>query len=199
MWAILFSALMALPLSVSVPISGVDTVLDRIGGIQERMEDLAPALSIVADLLEAHVAQNFKTQGVQSGSRWAVLAPTTVLARTKRTGYYGQRSPTAGAGPTSPVLVWSGRLRRSFARGGVAHIRQITSSSLIWGSGVRYGVFHQSTAPRAKLPRRAPLAFRDPFQRREITFQPLRLWLQGVPPGAIRTTIGPRVGLGFVV
>lgn len=179
---------------VSVTVMGADVVLERIGAIQERIEDLAPALSIVADLLEAQVAQNFKTQGVHSGSRWAVLAPTTVLARTKRTGYYGQRSPTGGAGPTSPVLVWSGRLRRSFAKGGVAHVRQITSSTLIWGSGVRYGVFHQSTAPRTRLPRRAPLSFRDPFQRREIVFQPLRLWLQGVPAGAIRTTQAARLG-----
>lgn len=184
-------------LETTISVSGVDAVVKRIGGISKRLEDLRPALSIVADILEAHVGAMFETQGVRGGAAWQSLAPSTVLARQRRTGYYGRRQATGGVGPSSPVLVWSGRLRRSFARGGVAHIRRITSSSLTWGSGVRYGVFHQSDAPRSVLPRRAPLEFRDDFQRREVVFQPIRLWLQGLPAGAIRATVGPRLGLAL--
>lgn len=184
-------------LDATIRVTGIDAVKERIGAIEKRAEDPRPALSIVADLLEAHVAEVFASGGTQAGAAWAPLAPSTVLARRRRWGYYGTRQSAGGVGPSSPVLVWSGRLRRSFARGGVAHIRRITSSSLTWGSGVLYGVFHQSKAPRSVLPRRAPLEFKDDFQRREIMFQPIRLWLQGLPAGAIRATQGQRLGLAL--
>jgi hypothetical protein len=38
------------------------------------------------------------------------------------------------------------------------------------------------------------LVFRDAFQARELLFQPARLWVQGVPAGAIRTVMLARLG-----
>jgi len=74
-------------------------------------------------------------------------------------------------------------------------VRQVSGSGLIWGSSVFYGIYHQSARPRSRLPRRPPLAFRDPFQQRELMFQPVRLYLQGVPVGAIEITMRARLGL----
>ena len=180
--------------AASISISGLQPVLDRLAGLEERLARPEPALEVVADLLEAHVARTFGTQGRWLGAGWAPLAASTVKARARRWGTYRQ-APTGGAGPTGPILVWTGRLRGSFQRGSSEHVRLVSSSSLTWGSSVPYGRYHQ--AGGARLPRRAMLAFRDDWQLRELVFQPLRLWLQGVPAGAIKTVMLPRLGLGL--
>lgn len=181
-----------MPVRLGATLNGVEEILERIGGIEARAQDLRPALEVTANLLELHVARTFATEGAHSGHPWPPLAASTVRARTKRWGYYRRWAPV-NAGPTGPVLQWHGRLARSFQRGGVAHIRVVSPSGLTWGSGVAYGIYHQSTRPRKRLPRRAPIAFRDDFQRREIMFQPVRLWLQGVPANAIETTLRARL------
>lgn len=175
-------------------LAGIQEISERIGGIQERVANPQPALETVANLLEAHVAKTFATEGAHSGHVWPPLAPSTVKARTRRWGYYRQ-APTGGAGPTNPILVWRGHLRGSFRRGHPAHVRVVSPSGLTWGSSVDYAIYHQSTRPRIRLPRRAPVAFRDAFQQRELLFQPVRLYLQGVPVGAIETTMRARLGL----
>lgn len=181
-----------MPVRLGAQLEGLEEIVERIGGLKARAANPQPALEVVANLLEAHVQQNFATAGAHGGSPWPPLAASTVRARTKRWGYYRRWAPTADASGSRPILVWHGRLQRSFARGGVAHIRVVSPSGLTWGSGVAYGINHQSTQPRTRLPRRAPIQFRDDFQRREILFQPVRLYLQGVPPGAIETTLRAR-------
>jgi hypothetical protein len=177
-----------MPVRLGATLHGLPEILARVAGLESRARDLRPALEVTANLLELHVQRTFATEGAHSGHPWPPLADSTVRARTRRWGYYRHWAPTAGAGGSGPVLTWHGRLSRSFTRGGVAHIRIVSPSGLIWGSGVVYGIYHQSTRPRKRLPRRAPIAFRDDFQRREIFFQPVRLWLQGVPAGAIEST-----------
>jgi len=187
---------MAGPVTLSIDISGIEGKVDEIGGIRSRLKNPMPAWLATANLLEKHVGGVFASQGARGGSLWKPLAASTVKARTKRWGYY-RRPPAFSAGPTSPVLTWSGRLRRSFRRGGAGHVRHISASGLTWGSSVRYGIFHDSPGPRTgHLPRRAILAFGSIFQEREILVRPLQLYLQGVPAGAIETVVGSRIGVG---
>lgn len=181
---------MATRLGLSV--EGFEPILERIGGMESRLADLSPAFEISADLLELHVARTWATQGAYAGHPWRPLAESTARLRQRRLGYY-RRAPTAGAGPRTPILVWTGRSRASFARGSQDHVRQISAASLVWGSSVPWLVYHQSTKPRTRLPRRPVLAFRNRFQARELVFQPARLFLQGVPPGAIRTVMLARL------
>ena len=182
-----------MPVRLGAQLEGLDEIVERIAGLESRAADPQPALEVVANLLELHVQRTFATEGAHSGHPWPPLGESTVRARTRRWGYYRRWAPTAGAGGIGPILTWHGRLARSFARGGVAHIRLVSPSGLTWGSGVVYGIYHQSSRPRTRLPRRAPIAFRDDFQQREILFQPVRLWLQGVPAGAIESTLRARL------
>lgn len=184
-----------MPVRVSVSVSGVEEVLDKIAGLEERLADVTPALEIIADLLELFVAAQFASQGSQGGVHWAPLAFRTTVLRLERRGYYA-RTPTGGAGPQGPILVWTGRLRDSFKRGAAEHVRLISRDGLEWGTQVPYAGFHQSPLARTRLPRRPMVSFRDSFQQRELAFQPLRLWLQGVPAGAIKTVLIARLGLG---
>jgi len=185
-----------MPVSVSVDIEGIRQVTDRVAGLATRLANLQPAFQIIADLLEAQVARQFATEGAWAGVPWRPLAPSTVQARLRHTGSYRAGGQQLAAGATGPILTWTGRLRLSFAQGSPDHVREISDDGLRWGSRVPYAGYHQSTLPRRKLPRRPIVAFRDANQQREIAFQPLRLWLQGVPEGAIRSVMSARLGLG---
>ena len=187
---------MAAPVILSIDIVGITPLVDEIGGIRKRLKNPTPAYRVTANLLERHVRATFSSQGKRIGSPWKRLATSTVLARTKRWGYY-RKAPAFSAGARGPILTWTGRLRRSFGRGGTGHIRQVATSGLIWGSSVPYGIFHDSPGLRAgNLPRRPILTFLTRFQEREILVRPLQLYLQGVPVGAIETVVGSRIGVG---
>lgn len=181
--------------AATMTLEGTAPILAKFGGMAERLAHPEPVLNVVADLLEAHVAATFATTGGRVGRPWTPLAPRTVRARARRWGYYRIVAPGAGAAAGGPALRWSGRLAGSFRRGGVDHVREISATTLRWGSEDPRAKFHQSSGPRTHLPRRPPLAFRDAFQQREIVFQPLRLYLQGVPVGAIATVMRARLGL----
>lgn len=176
----------------TVSVEGIEPIMERIGGLRERLANAAPAFEISADLLELHVAQVWATQGAHGGSPWAPLAASTARMRERRWGYY-RLAPAGGASARSPILVWTGRSRGSFRQGHPEHVRMVSPSGLVWGSSVPWLKYHQSTRPRTRLPRRAMLAFRDAFQLRELVFQPLRLWVQGVPEGAIRIVMLARL------
>lgn len=120
---------------------------------------------IVADLLEQHVASQFETQGAAGGTKWKGLSARTLVARAKRWGYYRR----AGGG-TAP-LVWSGKLKRTFRKGRVHHIRRVTSRELRWGSSYRVADY-QSV-------RRPIIAFRSEAQRLGIMHQPLVKYMRG--------------------
>ena len=187
---------MAAPVALSIDILGDEALVNSIGGIMARLRNPVPAYRATANLLEKHVAGVFRSQGGRLGITWKPLAASTVKARTQRWGYY-RRPPQFSAGAVGPILTWTGRLRRSFGRGGSGHIRLVSVSGLTWGSSVPYGAYHDSPGPRrGTLPRRAILEFRSTFQEREVVVRPLQLYLQGVPAGAIETVIGARIGVG---
>ena len=168
---------------VSITVTGLTAVRERLAGLEARAQNFAPALDLVAKLLEAQTQRVFDTQGEALGARWQPLAASTMRARQMRWGYY--RATPAGA--IDRILEWTWRLRRSFVAGGSDHIREVSSSTLRWGSAVPYARFLQ--------PRRPMIGFRGDFQAREVVFQPLRLWLQGVPIGAIETVMRARTRL----
>jgi len=172
--------------AISIKVQGLEDVIEKIGGWASRARNLKPALKIVDKLLEVHVEAQFKSEGRRGGKPWKRLSRRTVKARANRWGYY-RRASAFGAGATGPILTWSGRLRRSFKRGGSGHVSRVSRSQLVWGSSIRYGRF---------LVRKRPiLMFKNQFQRREVTFQAIRMHLQGVPPGAILTVMRARVRL----
>ena len=175
-----------MPVRVSVTLEGLREIDDQISGLEERARDLRPAFEVISDLLELWVAAQFQTQGAKAGTPWPLLKYSTTVLRLERRGYY-RLPPTAGAGPQGPILVWTGRLRGSFRQGSAEHVRVVTAEGLDWGSrDRRAGPLHR---------RRPIVAFQGAFQQREIAFQPLRLWLQGVEPGAIRAVMMARLGL----
>lgn len=170
---------------VSFGSTGLPPILDKLAGLEARARDFSQPLALVAKLLEGTAVKAFETQGQSLGSPWRALAPATVTARTRRWGYYRRASSVGG--PSWPILVWSGRLLGGFQLGSPDHVREISAFALRWGTRVPYA---------APLSRARPMvAFRSDFARREVIGQPLRLWLQGVPLGAIETVVRARTRL----
>lgn len=170
--------------AVAVSVTGLEQVLARIGGLEERARDFSPALAIVADLLSRQTDKAFDTRGASLGAPWIPLAASTLRARVRRWGYYGRVAPR---GAITIPLDWSGRLRLGFQPGSGEHVRLITRSSLTWGNRVPYAAAQQH--------RRAMVGQQNAFERKKIVVEPLRLWLQGVPAGAIAMVAAARTGL----
>jgi hypothetical protein len=171
---------------LQVQASGGPEAMRRIGALEDRVAHPAPALRLIARLLSAHVETTFVSQGARIGRGWAPLAPRTVRARMRRWGHYAL-PPGPGSSPPGPPNQWTTRLRGSFRPGQADHIELVSDEVLTWGSAVPYGRF---------VHRRRPIVgFRDAFQERELLYQPLRLYVQGVPIGAIETTMRARLQL----
>ncbi len=179
--------------ALHINVTGIKDITTRLNGLEHRIRRPQPAFEIMADLLEGHAGKIHETQGASINEPWPALAPSTIRARTARRGYYA-RSPS-GASSSGPPMLWTGRGRKSFRRGGQDHIREITGSFLRWGSAWAPLVFHLSRRSRSRLPRRAMFGFANPSQRRDLLVEPLALWILGVPAGAIRATLTARLGL----
>lgn len=104
----------------------------RIGQFKKYLGDWSPAFRFVAeDVLQAFVAENFASEGGETGIKWQDLAPSTVSGR---------------RGSEHPILQFpgSGALRESFMRGGADHIEEIGKQEMLWGSNKPYALFHQT-------------------------------------------------------
>lgn len=121
----------------------VDRELMRFG---ERLEQPTEALEVVATLLREAVEQQFVTEGQHASGGWPALALSTV-----------ERKARLGQDPH--ILRATGFLMESLTRKyDPGHIERLIGSSLVFGSTATYGVYHQSSAPRHKIPYRPPIA-----------------------------------------
>jgi phage gpG-like protein len=160
---------MAAPM-IDVRVFGEVIIRRRLLRLASRLTDQREGFQDVVRVLREATAENFRTRGVSGGVRWPDLNEE-YAARTHRS--VGQRilrlterlyGSLVGAGPGSTAARGiSGR----FVTGASDHIEEITVDSLRWGSSVPYGVYHQSSAPRSKIPYRPPVRLQE-RQKREI-------------------------------
>ena len=175
---------------ISFAIDGTEVLEERIAVIESRLNDASPGFQVAADVLEAHVAKTFETQGAHIGKPWRALAPSTQRARLRRTGYY-QNPPTG----RPAILIWTTRMRRSFRRGSIAHIRRIGQHEMLWGSRDPRARFHQRPTKPGRPPKRTIIGFRDAIQRREVIINPVHMYLRGLAVGDIRRIAFARAGV----
>jgi len=150
-----------------VRVFGEAIVRRRFVRFAQRAVDARPAFRQVVGILRDAVADNFRTRGVAGGSRWRDLAPAT-RARKRRQGHDPRILRATGRLYNS--LVGSGVSQSSMGVGvaaSVDHIEEISADTLRWGSRVKYGVYHQSSQPRSKIPYRPPVALSQ-RRKREI-------------------------------
>ena len=129
-------------MALKFKLEGDENLSRALVNVGNRLKDYTEPLQRSAKLILRDVRINFDTEGGLVGG-WAPLAESTILGRV-REGF--------GAGP---ILHRTGRYKRSFKA-------EIGSKRAVIGAfGVKYHKYHQSTAPRTKLPRRPTLFLRN--------------------------------------
>ena len=129
-----------------------DRQLDRnLLRFDDRMGDLEPVFTELADDFLSIERQQFTSEGGFASGGWAPLADSTVRRR----------------GSAHPILVEHGDLKASLTDAAAkGAIREITSDSLFVGTDIDYAPFHQRGTGR--MPRRRPVEFRDADRRRWV-------------------------------
>lgn len=113
----------------------------------------AAALETAATILRHAVEEQFDTEGGYASGGWPALAQSTVDHKAKY-----DLDPR--------ILRATGTLHASLTRKfDPQHIEHLSVDSLIFGSTVSYGIFHQSSRPRTKIPFRPPIALTEATKR----------------------------------
>jgi phage gpG-like protein len=130
----------------------LDRTLLRMAG---RADDMSDALGAVGDMLAGAETRQFSSQGTYASGGWAPLAPSTLARK-------------AALGQGDRILVATGELRDSLTRrtGGGNALREVTPSSLVFGTTVPYARFHQQGTGR--MPQRRPLELTEGDRRQSV-------------------------------
>jgi phage gpG-like protein len=166
-------------ITISVRLDGALVVDRKLEAIGERAQNLMPAYPGVIQVFREIARQAFGTEGASTASgAWAQLKPATIKDR-ERKGFPGAH----------PILQRTQRLMRSLTDETGDTINVETPTYLGIGSATPYVAYHQSTAPRTRLPRRAIIDLTD--DQKSQLFLPLRRYVTGYDPNApIRGRIG---------
>lgn len=133
-------------LQFQVEIKGSKETRQRLKRIGTGLFDLRHSMNQIGSEAGRYYAnQGFNSQGGVFGASWSPLARTTILRKSKKY-------------PGRPPMVATGKMRNSFTY-------SASSRQVLIGNKVDYFKYHQSTAPRRRLPRRAMMGVNDPIKR----------------------------------
>jgi phage gpG-like protein len=127
-------------------VNGVSSITRKLATFGQSLENMTPAWDYIGRQLLLDFSHQFAQEGGVFGGRWAPLAESTVAQRTRKYG------PWFAA---HPILVGTGALEASVEqRGAAGNVFQVGANSLTVGTTVPYAVYHNSSGPRTRLPRR---------------------------------------------
>lgn len=153
-----------------------DVIVDRLlQGLDARARDLTPVWPEVVRVFQGVVAKAFASEGASTGADWPELAPSTNADRMRQ-----------GFPPAHPILQRTGKLMRALTVGEGAFVATTPTSMryIVSEQETPYFKYHQSTAPRLRLPRRAPVLLTA--DDRTAVVHPIRLFITGRDPNAPR-------------
>jgi phage gpG-like protein len=158
---------------LSLSFSGSRDISRRLKALDGALANLTPAWPEVDAVFRIIVAEQFDSEGAHGGVPFAPLAPSTQAER-KRQGYL----------PTFPILQRTHRLKDSLTRVTADTITEHWPQRYAIGTRVPYYVYHQSQAPRTRLPRRAPVQLTS--DDKNALMRPVRNWLRGQAAHSMR-------------
>lgn len=105
-----------------------------------------PAFHKIAGDMREQIAEQFSTEGDRGSGGWAPLKETTIAAK-------------AAAGLDPHILQATHSLMESLTGTGGDHVEEVTDDSLLFGSSIAYGKFHQKGT--SKMDARKPVDFTE--------------------------------------
>jgi len=134
-------------LAIGVTISGDARTIDILRGAKTVLEDFTNVFEQLGLWLVGYYGgEAFKSQGGVYAIPWPRLAPATQAYKIKHYRQY-----------TTVPLMATGTMSRSF-------IYKATSRTLTIGNTAPYFMYHQSTAPRTKIPWRPMMLINTPIK-----------------------------------
>jgi phage gpG-like protein len=127
--------------------------MDRaIARFADGVSDFRPIWPVISDDFYALEKDQFKSEGAEGGEQWQELSEA--YAGWKEVHY-----------PGKPILQRSGDLYNSLTSANDPNAVMIAERrALTLGSKVPYAIYHQSPAPRKRLPRRPEIMITDKFR-----------------------------------
>ena len=128
--------------------------LDRgIARFADGVTDYRPIWPMIAEEFRAIESAQFRSEGAEGGQAWQPLSPA--YAQYKEARYPGR-----------PILQRTGDLVASLTKESDPNsVYRPERKSLTLGSKVPYAIYHQSIAPRTKLPRRPEIMLAEKDKR----------------------------------
>lgn len=126
-------------------VDGIQTLNRAFDTLGKTISDWRDAWPEIEQIFFRAELEQFDTEGARSGAKWQPLS--AAYARWKQIRF-----------PGAPILVRTGRLKRSLSVSGVGtddSIREHEPTSLTLGSRVPYAIYHQRGGRR--LPKREPI------------------------------------------
>lgn len=138
-------------INIQITVSGSTEVIKKLQAFEVELNDWHDVFNNVGDyLMDVYSRQVFSTEGGILGDRWADLSPAYELWKAKR---------YAGRG----ILEASGRLKGGFQK-------RIGSQDMEIKNTTPYAVYHQSTEPRSKIPRRPIIGMSGDIESKVIRY-----------------------------
>lgn len=129
-----------------ITIKGTREIQQKLKKLGPNLHNLRGAMEEIGDQAADYYAnQGFNSQGGVFGSPWKRLKTATLLRKAKTY-------------PGRPPLVATGNMRDSFTY-------TAASQQVLIGNKADYFKYHQSTAPRTRLPRRQMMGINAPISR----------------------------------
>jgi phage gpG-like protein len=128
--------------SAEINVTGLDQTLSKLAGIKRVFSGFKPELQASGDYLMKYYENTpFQEEGANYGQRWQALSPKYEAWKRSR---YGNK----------PILVRTGAMQKSFKLTTTDSLMKIENTA-------EYFPYHQSSAPRRKIPRRVVLMLTD--------------------------------------
>lgn len=132
-------------MQLSIQITGTKQTLRKLRKLGPELHNLKGTMEdIGAEAARYYSNQGFNSQGGVFGTPWQLLDRSYALRKARK---YPGRSP----------LVATGEMKDSFTY-------TASSNSVLIGNKAEYFKYHQSTAPRSKIPRRATMGINGPIK-----------------------------------
>lgn len=146
---------MAEGLDLRVEIEGSEAVVRMLNQVGLEVKDLRPAMQDIGQRAKRFFGGNvFASRGGAIGEPWPRLSDR--YAAYKESGKKREPNKGKGAYPGRPPLVKTGLMQRSFTY-------TTTAASVTITNKADHFKYHQSTATRTKIPRRAMMKLTDQF------------------------------------
>lgn len=142
-----------MPFQLSIKAFG-ETILERkLTRFSSNLTQPEAALTEVGTMLREIVQQQFATEGGHASGGWPALTEERIAYKAKK-------------GLDPHILRATDRLMNSLIdKFDQDHIERPSSDALVFGSSVPYGIYHQSSKPRSKIPFRPPVALNESDKR----------------------------------